>query len=85
MDPDRETARRRAARARWPVVRHRLSDEQPDDLSSITTPAERIAMMWELAESAWRLAGRSLPTYDRRDLPGRLFRPGVLRPASDDA
>jgi hypothetical protein len=36
---------RRAARQGWRIVRHRLGDESSDDLSDVTTPAERIAMM----------------------------------------
>ncbi len=42
-------------------------------------------MMWTLAESAWKLAGLPLPTYDRGSLPARLFRPGTPRPSDDDA
>jgi hypothetical protein len=60
-----------------------LGEEPGDDLSDATTAAERIAMMWPLAEAAWRLAGRPLPTYDRANLPGRLWRPGE-RPTDDD-
>jgi len=76
---------RRAKRAHWPIARLRLGDESSDDLSTVTTPVERIAMMWALAESAWKLAGIPLPTYDRRNLPARLFRPGTPRPRDDDA
>jgi hypothetical protein len=75
----------RGSRASWPVARYRLGEEPSDDLSDVTTPAERVAMMAELAESAWRVAGRSLPTYDRSTMPGRLFRPGTPRPDDDDA
>lgn len=86
IDPAETPAhRRRAARARWPIVRHRLGDEPSDDLNGVTTPAERIAMMRELAESAWKLAGRPLPTYDRANIPGRVFRAGTPRPPDDDA
>jgi hypothetical protein len=46
---------------------------------------ERVAMMWALAESAWKLAGRPLPSYDRRNVPIRFFRAGMVRPADDDA
>ncbi len=42
-------------------------------------------MMWPLAVSAWKVAGLPLPAYDRRHVPGRLFRPGTPRPGSDDA
>ena len=65
-------AQRRAARAAWPIARFRLGDESADDISAVTTAAERIAMMWPLAETAWKLAGRPLPTYDRRNMPARV-------------
>ena len=84
-DPARSAEQRRAERAHWPIVRHRLGEEPSNDLSAVTTPVERIAMMWTLAESAWKLAGLPLPTYDRRNLPARLFRPETLRPDDDDA
>jgi hypothetical protein len=76
---------RRRARADWPVARHALSDDPGDDLSDVTTAEERIAMMRPLAEEAWRVAGRTLPTYDRKDIPGRLFRKGDPRPDDDEA
>lgn len=31
-------------------------------------------MMWELAETAWTWAGRSIPDYDRENIPGRVLR-----------
>jgi hypothetical protein len=77
--------RRRAQRARWPIVRHRLGEEPIDDLSATTTPAERVAMMWPLALRAWEVAGRPLPNYDRQSLPARLFRAGAPRPPDDDS
>jgi hypothetical protein len=70
---------RRQARAAWPVV-VRLLDESDDDISDVTTAAERIAMMWPLAQEAWRLAQRGIPTYDRNHTPSRVFRPGELCP-----
>jgi hypothetical protein len=76
---------RRVARARWPIVRVGPGEEQLDDLSETTTPTERIAMMWQLAEEAWRVAGRALPSYARTRLPARLYRPGEARPDDDDA
>jgi hypothetical protein len=71
---------RRASRSRWPVTRHRLGEETSDDLSDTTTAEERIAMMAELAETAWTVAGRTLPSYERHSMPGRLFVPGQPRP-----
>jgi hypothetical protein len=37
-------------------------------------------MMKELAESLWRLAGRPLHSYERHQIPGRLFEKGEARP-----
>ncbi len=83
---DKQAAeQRRAERAHWPIARFRLGEEPPDDLSTVTTPVECVAMMWTLAESAWKLAGRPLPTYDRRNLPARFFPPGTPGPLDDDA
>jgi hypothetical protein len=66
-------------RADWPIRRFALGQEPGDDLSDLTTPAERIAMMWRLAREAWTLAGRPLPAYDRASAPTRLYRPGEPR------
>ncbi len=76
---DVEEKDRRQARAGWPIVVRGL-DEPDDDISDVTTAAERIAMMWPLAQEAWRLAGRPIPTYDRAHTPTRIFRPGEPRP-----
>ena len=85
IDPREAQERRRAARASWPIASFPLGGEPPDDLSDATTPVERIAMMWFLAETAWKLAGRPWPRYERRSIPARLFRPGTLPPDDDDA
>lgn len=74
---------RRAARRYWPVVWFRLGEEPPDDLSDVTTPAERIAMMWPLAQAAWAAAGRPVPGYGRSEMPARLFRPGSPPPEDE--
>lgn len=85
MASDRDSESRRRARAQWPVTRYVSGEEPSDDLSDVTTAEQRVAMMAELAEAAWRIAGRPLPTYTRSNIPGRLFRPGELRPDDDDA
>jgi hypothetical protein len=85
IDSDELRELRRRARAHWPVVRTSLDTESADDLSETTTPAERIGMMWTLAESAWLLAGLRLPTYDRSTIPAVLYRPDAPPPDSDDA
>jgi hypothetical protein len=82
-DPAR--ADRAAARGGWPVRAFRLGEEPPDDLSDVTTPVERIAMMWPLAVTAWTLARRPWPSYDRRTIPACLFRAGTAPLDDDDA
>lgn len=77
--------RRRMARARWSIARFRLGEEPGDDLSETTTAAERIAMMWGLAETAWKLSGRPLPAYERRDIPAKYYQPGTRPSDGDDA
>ncbi|GIW52050.1 MAG: hypothetical protein KatS3mg081_1405 [Gemmatimonadales bacterium] len=49
-----------------------LGSEPGSDLSGVTTPEQRLAMMWELALEAWELAGQALPTYDRASIPVRV-------------
>lgn len=71
-----EAARRAQARASWPIARYRLGEEPDEDLSGVTTAAQRLTMMWELARTAWELSGREIPAYDRRHAPGRVVRPG---------
>jgi hypothetical protein len=83
-DP-KDVAARKAARSRWPIAVYQLGSEPCDDLSDVTTATERVAMMSELSESAWRLAGRPIPVYERHNIPGRVFRPGAARPDDDDA
>ncbi len=70
-----EKERRAVARRDWPVSVYRLGEELGDDLSASTTPEERLAMMWELAERAWLFSGNPVPDYDRKDAPGRVIRP----------
>ncbi len=74
----RERAR---GRAQWTVRKFRLGEEPGDDLSETTTVGERLAMMWPLAVEAWTLSGRSMPNYDRGNLPGRLYRRGENPPS----
>jgi hypothetical protein len=58
----------------WPVRILRLGDDSPDDLSPVTTPEERIAMVWELSARMRELTGQSLPTYTRGTIPVRVIR-----------
>ncbi|MCU0223760.1 MAG: hypothetical protein MUF27_06760 [Acidobacteria bacterium] len=76
-DANDRSADRAAARRSWPVRKYELGTEPADDLSAITTPEERLAMMWPLALEAWELAGRPLPGYARNETPVRCVRGGV--------
>jgi len=71
---DSEAAARREARRNWPVRILRLGDEEPEDLSAITTAEERLAMVWELSARMWELTGRPIPTYERAKIPVTLVR-----------
>ena len=59
-------------RRSWPVRCYRLGTEPNDDLSTTTTPEERLEMMWPLAVEAWTLAGLPQPQYPRGEIPIRL-------------
>lgn len=49
--------------------RYRLGEEPGDDQSELSTPEERLAVMWELALEAWTLTGRPMPAYARHEAP----------------
>lgn len=51
----------------------RLGDEPQDDLLDSTTPEERIEILRELTERAWRLSGRAFPSYSRHEIPVRVI------------
>jgi hypothetical protein len=70
----RSEQRRKLARKRWPIRRYALGEEPGEDLSATTTPEERVAMMWELAATAWRLSGKKFPNYPRRKAPIKIIR-----------
>lgn len=67
VDPD--VQERAEARATWQVRKVRLGEEPSEDLSATTTAAERLAMMWRLAQDAWAMAGRPIPDYRREEMP----------------
>lgn len=64
-----------AARRQWPIRILRLGEEPRDDLTAVTTPEERLAMVWELTARAWALVGKPVPDYARSLMPGRVTRP----------
>jgi len=52
-----------------------LGAEPGDDLSALTTIAERLAMVAVLSERMWQLTGTPTVRYARAELPGRVLRP----------
>jgi hypothetical protein len=67
--PPEATRRRRTARV------YRLGEEPGDDLSGLSTPEERLAMVIVLTRRMWELTGQPVPTYERAAMPGRVLRP----------
>jgi hypothetical protein len=65
----RSPVTRAAERGSWPVRVYRRGTEPPDDLTSTSTPEERLAMMWPLAVEAFSLTGRPMPVYRREEAP----------------
>jgi hypothetical protein len=57
-----------------PVRVYRLGEEPGDDLSAVSTPEQRLAMVAELSRRMWTLTGRPLPSYTRASMPGRVLR-----------
>ena len=53
----------------------RLGHEPADDLSSLTTAEQRLAMVTLLTHRLWELTGRPVPSYQRASMPGRVLRP----------
>lgn len=73
-DPVPDTPRRaRPVRAR-PVRVYRLGQEPGDDLSAVSTPEQRLAMVTELSRRMWTLTGRPMPSYSRAAMPGHVLR-----------
>ena len=48
---------------------HRLGAEPGDRLNVVTTPEQRLEILWELTRRSWMLTGRPVPTYERRAMP----------------
>lgn len=66
---------RAAARRSWQARVYRLGEEPPaDDLSAVTTPEQRLDMVWELTAWMWELSGQPLPSYSRSEMPIRVIR-----------
>jgi hypothetical protein len=53
---------------------YRLGEEPSDDISAVSTPEERLAMLIELSQRMWALTGLPIPSYSRSAMPGRIVR-----------
>jgi hypothetical protein len=62
-------------RSHWVTQRGTLADmESRDaDLSHTTTPAQRLAMVWELTERAWALRGEPIDASGLKSFAVRLI------------
>lgn len=69
----KDAGSRAAARRSWPIRRFQLGEEPIDDLSGITTVAERVAMVWKLTQDSWASAGLKIPDYARHEMPIRVI------------
>lgn len=65
----------RAVRRILPVRVYPLGREPNNDLSAVTTPEERLAMVAMLTRRMWQLTGRETPAYRREAMPVRVVRP----------
>jgi hypothetical protein len=73
---DRPLDERARARRAWPVRVFRRGAEPGEDLSAVSTPEQRLAMVDELTRDAFALAGRPRADYARADSPVVLRRLG---------
>ncbi|MEK6767988.1 MAG: hypothetical protein AABY85_03245 [Gemmatimonadota bacterium] len=70
-----DTPQARAARRNWQAHIYRLGEGPPgDDLSAVTTPEQRIEMVWELSARMWELTGRATVLADRSSSSGSSAR-----------
>lgn len=65
-------------RSRYAIARaYPIGREPDDDLIERTTPAERLALVWQLTLEAWSLAGFPIPEYSRARVPLRVVERGA--------
>jgi hypothetical protein len=74
---DEDARRARAqARANWPGALTTLEAQSDAIIVRHGTPAERVAMVWQITLDVWASSGRELPEYTRATMPGRIIRSG---------
>jgi hypothetical protein len=69
---------RRALRSQWPVRVAPVAEleREEQDLSAVTTVAERFAIMWQIAQDVWAFRGEPVSESQLSRHPGRLIRRG---------
>jgi len=70
-----DEAARKRARAKWPGALTTLARQSDAAIVRHGTPGERVAMVWQVTLDVWASSGRPLPSYERANMPGQLFRP----------
>lgn len=74
MTSDERAQRRVRAQARRERIRAYLVRREADRPPVGETVEERLAMLADMSQRAWRLSGRPMPTYTRAEMPGRVIR-----------
>ncbi len=73
MTDDDDAARRQRADARrGRITVSRVEEGAPREAA--VRGAEAVTLVTQLSRAAWSLSGRPWPTYDRANMPGKLFR-----------
>ena len=71
--PEEERRRRRAT---WPIRHFRLGEEPGDDLATMLTAEERVAMMWPLAVDGFCMRDARPAVLPRSGWPVKVRRLG---------
>jgi hypothetical protein len=71
-----DTASMSGDRSHWPAQRGTLAEMEASemDLSQTTTPAQRLAMVWELTQRAWALRGEPIDASALKRVAVRIVR-----------
>ncbi|MEO5824811.1 MAG: hypothetical protein ABIR59_02905 [Gemmatimonadales bacterium] len=69
------TMERRDARRTMPIRLYRLGEEPGNDLTPLTSAAERLAMVALLSRRMWRLTGQPEPAYTRATISCVVLHP----------
>ncbi|MGV3622769.1 MAG: hypothetical protein ACO1OB_18260 [Archangium sp.] len=70
-----DMAKRRAARANWPVWIGTLQDMPAEpDLTPVTSAEQRLEILKEMSSRSWALTGFEVPRYQRENLPTAIVR-----------